>query len=154
MERNPPLAASPGKELRCALTWQSEERTDSALLEASRRRLLSPGEGLPGQAWALGEPVWMSEVTKDLQFTRTEEASRDGLHAGVAVPVPSGDGMRGVLEFFSSEAMPRQHELVEMMTSLSGQAGRFLDVLEQRAELVSRLERLATTDELTAAPAS
>lgn len=138
-----------GKELRCALTWQSDERTNSTLLETSRRLLLAAGEGLPGQAWALGEPVWMSEVTEDQQFTRTEEASRDGLHAGVAVPVPSGDDVRGVFEFFSSEAMPRQHELVEMMTSLSGQAGRFLDVLEERAELVSRLERLATTDELT-----
>ena len=33
------------------------------------------------------------------------------------------DGMRGVLEFFSLEAKPRQAELVEMMSVLSAQAG-------------------------------
>lgn len=141
-----------GDELRCALTWQSDKRAHSALLESSRRRVFSLSEGLPGQAWALGGPVWMSEVTEDLRFLRTETAARDGLHAAVAVPVPSRDGVRGIFEFFSAEAMPRQDELVEMMASLSRQAGRFLDVLEERSELVSRLERLATTDELTGIP--
>ena len=138
-----------GDQLRCAVTWQSDQRVNSALLETSRRRALSVGEGLPGQAWELGEPMWMTEVTEDQGFIRTEQASRDGLHAAVAVPVPSGEGVRGIFEFFSAEAMPREHELVEMMASLSRQAGHFLDILEERSELVSRLERLATTDELT-----
>jgi len=138
-----------GDQLRCAVTWQSDQRANSALLETSRRRDLSLGEGLPGQAWALNEPVWMTEVTEDLGFTRAEQASSDGLHAAVAVPVPSAEGLRGIFEFFSSVAMPRQQELVEMMASLSGQAGHYLDILEERSELVSRLERLATTDELT-----
>ena len=141
-----------GAKLRCSLTWQADQRAKSALLEASRRRVLSLGEGLPGQVWALGEPVWMTEVTKDRQFVRTEAAARDGLHAAIAVPVPGGDGVRGIFEFFSSEAMPRQHELVEMMASLSRQVGHFLDILEERSELVSRLKRLATTDELTGIP--
>lgn len=138
-----------GDELRCELTWQADDSINSSLLEVSRRRVLRAGEGLPGQAWGLAEPMWMTEVTEDTRFTRAEAASRDGLHAAVAVPVPSGDGVRGVFEFFSSEAMPRQHELMEMMASLSQQAGRFFDVLEERSELVSRLARLATTDELT-----
>jgi diguanylate cyclase (GGDEF)-like protein len=57
--------------------------------------------------------------------------------------------MRGVLEFFSLAPKPRQTELVEMMSALSVQAGGFLDILEERSGLISRLELLATTDELT-----
>ena len=135
--------------LRCGLTWHSQDRTDSPFLQTTRRTLLAPPEGLPGEAWASAAPVWMTDVTVNSNSVRTEAARREGLHSAVALPVPGGDGLRGVLEFFSVEARPHQAELMDMMSSLGVQAGGFLDMLEERSELVTRLERLATTDALT-----
>jgi diguanylate cyclase (GGDEF)-like protein/PAS domain S-box-containing protein len=135
--------------LRCKLTWSSDGQHDGRFAQASRRTLLGVGEGLPGEAWQSGEPVWVADVSIDPTFVRKDAAAREGLHSAVALPVAAGDGTRGVLEFFSLEAKPRQAELVEMMSALSVQAGRFLDILEEREGLISRLELLATTDELT-----
>ena len=135
--------------LRCRLTWSADGNHDGQFAQVSRRTLLETGEGLPGQAWESASAVWMADVSMDPSFVRSEAASAEGLHSAVAVPVAAGSGTRGVLEFFSLEAKPRQAELVEMMTVLCAQAGHFLDVLEERAGLIQRLERLATTDELT-----
>lgn len=141
--------APEGEQLRCRLTWSSDGNHDGKFAQVSRRTLLGPGEGLPGQAWESTSAVWMADVSMDPAFVRGEAARAEGLHSAVAVPVAAGSGTRGVLEFLSLEAKPRQAELVEMMTVLSAQAGHFLDVLEERAGLIQRLERLAATDELT-----
>ena len=138
-----------GERLRCKLTWSADGNHDGRFAQVSRRTLLGPGEGLPGQAWEAGSAVWMADVSMDPAFMRADAANAEGLHSAVAVPVAAGGGTRGVLEFFSLEAKPRQSELVEMMTVLCAQAGHFLDVLEERAGLIQRLERLAATDELT-----
>ena len=133
----------------CRLTWSADGNHDGRFAQVSRRTLLGPGEGLPGQAWEAGTAVWMADVSMDPSFVRKEAATAEGLHSAVAVPVAAGRGIRGVLEFFALEAKPRQAELVEMMSVLSAQAGHFLDVLEERSALIQRLERLAATDELT-----
>ena len=113
------------------------QRDDGRFAQASRRHPSSPARACPGRRGRRGSAVWMSDVSMDDGFVRTEAAAAEGLHSAVAVPVPAAEGVRGMLEFFSLEAKPRQAELVEMMSVLSAQAGHFLDVLDERAGLIS-----------------
>ncbi|MBC2606626.1 GAF domain-containing protein [Pelagicoccus albus] len=70
--------------------------------ESSRDESFVFDEGLPGKAWATGQPVVLTEFNDD-NFKRTEAAHKAGLTCGVAIPVFAGEFVMGVVTFFCGE---------------------------------------------------
>jgi signal transduction histidine kinase len=105
----------------------------------------APGVGLPGMALETGEPVWISELSGDINFPRLRFAERCGLKCGVAFPVLSGKEVVAVVEFFATEPRALDNALLDLMAQAGNQLGRAIE----RQYAQERLE--AQTVELAAA---
>src|SRR6185503_9126095 len=89
--------------LDCCPAWFATDEKLEEFRSYSRSITILPGRGLPGRVWSSRQPVWIRDVTKDLNFPRAEAARKCGLKAALGVPILSGDGIIAVLEFFLSE---------------------------------------------------
>jgi PAS domain S-box-containing protein len=115
--------------LRCVAGW-CEDGLDFAQFEqASRELVVEIGQGLPGQAWQEGRPVWLGDAIAAGAFIRAREADAAGLHGGMAFPVTSGEERIGVIELFSREVRERDPEIYALTEALGRQVGEFVEVL-------------------------
>ncbi|CAN5281370.1 hypothetical protein BH20ACT16_BH20ACT16_08500 [soil metagenome] len=141
---------SPDDELlRCRSVWHRAAAAEE--FEAVGLQLeLARGSGLPGRVWASGQPAWSADLAADANFPRAAAAARDGLHAAVCVPVLAADHeFRGAIEFFSVQAGEPDLATRQILGIVAEQIGGFMSVLDQRADLIAKLQQLALTDDLT-----
>ncbi|MGI9081550.1 MAG: sensor domain-containing diguanylate cyclase [Thermoleophilaceae bacterium] len=141
-----------GGKLTCDTTWMASDSHLEPFDEATRRRPLKPGVGLPGRVFQSSQQEFVEDVRVDGNFTRAPAATEVGLSAAVALPLCVRGEVRGVIEFFSRGARYPEPELIEMMETLTALIGRFFGIVTEREELRRKLEGLALTDELTALP--
>jgi diguanylate cyclase (GGDEF)-like protein len=134
--------------LRCRSIWRSGDAA-AEFEEVSLGLELERGAALPGRVWATGQAAWTADLAADASFPRAAVAARAGLHASLCVPVVAGRELRGVIELFSAQVGEPDRAKREILGTLAEQIGGFMSVLEQRSELLRKLERLALTDELT-----
>lgn len=123
--------------LRCVDTWHLPTVALPEFEAVSRRTTFARGIGLPGRVLASGEPAWIPDVVADTSFPRATIASREGLHAALALPILTGGRVGGVMEFFSREIREPDSRLLRMFTAVGAQIGQFLE--RKRAE--EELER-------------
>ena len=117
----------------------------SVVRETARRLTFAPGVGVPGEVFESLEPRWIADL--DLlrsnapvpELPRAEALAAAGVRALIAVPVVSGDGPVGVLEFLATTPQPEARERIDA-TAVVGQ---------QLAEYLARVrieERLRLTE--------
>ena len=106
--------------------WQNASLDVEEFVAVSARSTFAPGVGLPGRVWMSGQPVWISDVTKDPNFPRAATASRVGLHGAFGFPILAGDAVLGVMEFFSREVHPPDENLLAMMAAIGAQLGQYI----------------------------
>ena len=102
------------------------------------------GEGLPGEVYERGEPVWVDDITKS-SYLRAAAAAALGLHCVFAFPVLLHGEVLGVLEFFSREVRPPDAALLAMMSSVGAQTGQAIErqrAEEERARLSAEIIRV------------
>jgi PAS domain S-box-containing protein len=128
--------ADGGGRLRCLDVRSLPPARAEEFEAASLGRTMGPGEGLPGRVLAGGRPVWVADVGAEANFPRAGAAARAGLHGAFACPVFRDHAILGVIEFFSQEIREPDADLLEMVTTLGGQVGLFLQ--RQRAEAALR----------------
>ncbi|MBI2508742.1 MAG: EAL domain-containing protein, partial [Betaproteobacteria bacterium] len=104
--------------------------------------------GLIRRARTSGEPVWITDVTRDASFRRGPLAAKAGLHGAFAFPVRFGNDILGVMEFFSRASRPPDEVLVQSTRSIGSQIGQFM----ARRQAEERVRHLAHYDELTGLP--
>ncbi|MEZ4409960.1 MAG: diguanylate cyclase [Polyangiales bacterium] len=105
----------------------------------------APGTGLPGVAFATGQPAWIEDVQVDPAFTRARVARAVGLRSGFAFPVLVGREVVAVLEFFTPRPAAPDPAVAEVMSSVGTQLGRVVERERHDAEVRS----LSVRDELT-----
>jgi PAS domain S-box-containing protein len=128
--------------LRCVCTWHAGDGAPE--FEAlSERIVLGPGEGLPGQVVARGEPTWITDAPEDANFPRANAARRAGLHAAFGFPLQSPKGVLGVMELFSRELREPDDQLLETMRVVGGQVGQFVARRQAEAEVRASESRLS-----------
>ena len=88
---------------------------------------LEAGVGLPGRVLVSGEPVWIIDVTKDLNFPRAKLAQDIGVKAGFAFPILIGIRVVGVMEFFSPKAVEPDPQMLYIMAQIGTLLGRVLE---------------------------
>lgn len=122
--------------LRCLKVWPSQRSSEFEAM--SREYEFPPGVGLPGRVWKGLQPAWIPDVTSDNNFPRAQAAAAEGLHAGFAFPIQSGEKFLGVMEFFSHEIREPDEALLGTFTGIGSQIGQFL----QRKQIEEERERL------------
>ena len=124
-----------GGVLRAVDTWH-RPGVGETLVHATRRTAFRRGVGLPGRVWETGAPVVIGDMEAEVTFPRSGAAGADGLHAAVAVPIPFGRQILGVLEIFRRGRQPADHDLVQVMAAIGSQLGQFAE--RTRAEAAVR----------------
>jgi two-component system CheB/CheR fusion protein len=127
--------------LRCVEFWHAPAAQVAEFEAITRQRSFERGIGLPGRIWASGKPAWIPDVTKDDNFPRAPIAIREGLHGAFGFPVTLGAQFLGVIEFFSREIQEPDADLLEMMSTIGGQVGQFIDRRQAEERLREGEER-------------
>jgi PAS domain S-box-containing protein len=77
--------------------------------------------------WASGQPAWVLDIARDANFPRLTAAVDSGLHSAFACPVVVGDQTLGVIEFFTQRIREADADLMEMMGTVAGGVGQFIE---------------------------
>jgi PAS domain S-box-containing protein len=129
-----------GDSLRCIGGWQASTDTDE-FQRVTREMRFGRGVGTPGRSWERSQPIWIRDVQREENIRRVLVATRSGLHAAVAFPIPSGDGFAGVIEVFSREVHDSDPKLLQMMGAIGIQVGDFVSA-QRGKEAMRRNEAL------------
>ena len=116
--------------LHCVESWHGRSTEVRNFDRETRSRTFAPGVGLPGRVWAQAAPVWIEDVTLDLNFSRFALAAQEDLHAAFGFPILLGSEVLGVLEFFSHQIQKPDGRLLEMMSAIGSQIGQFIERTE------------------------
>jgi PAS domain S-box-containing protein len=131
--------------LRCTESWQIPGLHLTKFRIASQRYNFSRGKGLPGEVWESGEPFWLSDVTREPKFLRTNLAMKANLHAVFGFPIINTQkNVLGVIVFFSHEVRQRDEELLATMTAIGCQVGQFVKRKQAEIALRQSEQRLRT----------
>jgi serine phosphatase RsbU (regulator of sigma subunit) len=123
--------------LRCVEAWQPEGESP-AFERLSRQMTFAPGDGLPGRAWATGQPAWSPDVGGQPQCPRDRVAAEAGLRGAVAIPIQNGAGALGALELYGREAGRPDARLARMLTCIASQICLFIEYREAEGRLLAR----------------
>lgn len=139
------------QKLTCLEIWHVESPAIAVFAELNRqahRDYRPRSGGLLRGVWESGEPVWMEDAAADATLTRASEIARAGLRAAIAFPVLILGKFYGVMEFFATDARPRDEGLIRVARAIGGQIGQF--IARKEAEL--HLTFFANHDALTGLP--
>ena len=93
--------------------------------------------------WVSREPAGIFDIADEANFPRLKAARNDGLHSALASPVVVNDEMLGVIEFFTMRLRPTDPDLLEMLRTVAGNLGQFIQ--RKKAEIdLQRNERELT----------
>lgn len=138
----PPDLASSG-------VWHLQDSGQfDAFVQSTAGMCFAVGSGLPGRVLATATPAWISRLSDDDNFPRERWATESGLQAGFAFPVLVRSEIAAVLEFFSTESVPPDERLLDVMAQAGAQLGRVIE----RSRSEARLAHLALHDPLTGLP--
>lgn len=110
----------------CLDFWRAPELGLGSFEDASRKQAIPMGSGLPGLAWAGGEPAWIPDVTAHRDGPRNASAGKAGLRCHLALPIRLGRKVFGVMEFFSRKSRPVDHALLQMLAVTGSQVGQYI----------------------------
>jgi PAS domain S-box-containing protein len=125
----------------CLDFWSAPEMGLDAFETASRKQPIAMGAGLPGLAWASGEPAWIADVSVHRDGTRNAAAGKAGLRCHFALPIRLGSTVFGVMEFFSRKARPVDYPLLQMLAVTGIQIGQFITNKRVEASLLENREK-------------
>ena len=132
-----------GTALVCTKSWHRPDVPVDEFETASCSRTFEKGEGLPGRVWASGQPAWVLDIAHDGNFPRLAPAVHYGLHSAFACPVVVGDQTLGVIEFFTRRIQEPDANLLEMMGTVAGSVGQFIERKAAEDELRRSEQELA-----------
>jgi PAS domain S-box-containing protein len=122
------VSESPTSELLSTSIWylDNHERFE-AFMKATEDTRFSLGVELSGRVLASGEPVWISDVSEDPSFSRIKQAVDTGIRAGFAFPVLVRDEVVAIVEFFATEALEPDEQLLEILLQVGTQLGHVVE---------------------------
>src|SRR5690242_4079878 len=106
--------------LRCEEMWGIDKPNIRHFMDAVGRRSVAvdgSGNGLVRRTFALGKPVWISDIANDETLQRKNLVVEAGLHGAFAFPLRAGNEVLGILEFFHSDVVDPDAMLLEVAES-------------------------------------
>ncbi len=137
-----------GTTIECSPAWHCRSGGLEKFRTASLSFAFAPGEGLPGRVWSSRQPVWIRDITQEINFPRAPFAREAGLKSALGVPVMAGEEVLAVIEFFMDEPRRQDERLMRLVCAVAAQLGSIL----QRKRVEDRLHYLAHYDALTGLP--
>jgi PAS domain S-box-containing protein len=123
--------------MRALRGWQAANAVGDRFLAATLGHRFERGVGLAGRVWVTGRPLWVPDFSSDRTLPRAPTALEEGLHSAFAFPITVGSGVLGAVEFLSRRIREPDEALLELMTSIGGQIGQFLERTITESELAA-----------------
>ncbi|HWN97617.1 MAG TPA: MASE1 domain-containing protein, partial [Methylomirabilota bacterium] len=138
------------KEMACVEVWHVPS-VNVADFEAMTREIkFSPGVGLPGRVWSSGQPAWVPDVNKDLNFPRAPVARKGGLHAAFCFPIKFGEEIVGAVECFSREVRAPDDNFLQMLPAIGNLIGQVIERKKTEEALRAKETQLRLITGITA----
>jgi len=118
-----------GAHLRCLDCFARDRARFRDVVAQTRMLTCERGVGLPGAVWQSRQVEWLSSIAHSPRAAAVRDA---GLVSGAAYPLVGADSFLGVIELFSTAALPADPLLLEMLSALGNELGQF--ILRKRAE--------------------
>ncbi|MDP8972761.1 MAG: GAF domain-containing protein, partial [Actinomycetota bacterium] len=99
----------------------------SAFRDVTEDTHFVPEVGLPGLVLDSGKPVWISDMSNEPDLPRFEQAVVAGVKAGFAFPVLVQSEVVAVVEFFTTEVLEPDEQLLETLLRVGAQLGRVIE---------------------------
>jgi signal transduction histidine kinase len=131
----------------CESSWHTPAYTFPSFSRSCQDTTFSFGMGLPGQVWSSGKPTWIKDVVIDKSFLRGSVAERDGLHAGLGIPVRAEGEVIGVMTFFSRHIQNADRDLLRVMETIGSQIGLFIERKRIECAEQEQARKLAALEE-------
>jgi diguanylate cyclase (GGDEF)-like protein/PAS domain S-box-containing protein len=112
--------------LRFQDAWCVADPVVRQFVERSRTITLRAGEGLSGNVWQSGEPIWSQDTVHDPRVQHKTLWEGSGLHGGFAFAVVAEGSVIGVLTFSSQAVREPDQRLVQAARVIGSQIGQFL----------------------------
>src|SRR2546425_529343 len=112
--------------LRFQDAWCVADPVVRQFVERSRTMTLRPGEGLSGNVWQSGEPIWSQDTVRDPRVQHKTLWEGSGLHGGVAFAGVAEGSVIGVLPFSSQAVREPDQRLVQAARVIGSQIGPVL----------------------------
>jgi PAS domain S-box-containing protein len=118
-------AAEAGDELISSPIWhlQDTERFGKFKAETTQTRFALSGKGFIRDVFVTGQPRWI-DTTRYPDFLRAEAAQACGICTGLAFPIRVRESVAAILEFFSTEILEPDIDLLDVMANISTQLGQ------------------------------
>lgn len=123
--------------------WVSRDARDQTFNQATLSSVFKKGIGLPGRVWQAESPCWITDVVVDKNYPRAKAALRSGLHAALGFPILKDDKVIGVVEFYFPKILPRQRDLLDLLSSFGHALAAFIERMDFRTRLTEEA-RIAT----------
>lgn len=127
--------------LRTRASWCAHGADVTGFLAESARKVLGPGDNLPGRVWTERRAIWTVDASQDESYVRRAIAAAHGLRTAVLFPVGNGGRIHGVLEFLTRRHEEPDDELIQTMATIGFQVGQYLDRTRAEAEIRDRERR-------------
>lgn len=98
----------------------------------TNKTMFSKGIELPGRVLADSKPHWIVDVTRDKSFPRAKVSKDMNLKSSIAFPVKTGVEVVAVMEFFTTDTIQPDQQLMDVMADVGTQLGRVVE--RKRAE--------------------
>ncbi|MDO8330999.1 MAG: GGDEF domain-containing protein [Fluviicoccus sp.] len=96
----------------------------TAFCQATESQRYAPGQGLPGKVYTSRHPLWIARIHDNEPLLAQRQAADSGLRSGFALPVPAGEEVAAVLEFFNTEPGEPEAGLISLLSFVGMQLGR------------------------------
>jgi PAS domain S-box-containing protein len=113
--------------LQCVDQWRSADAELQDLEAFLREITFSREMGVPGHVWEKGEPVWLSDLTKEDRFPDASLAVQAGLVSACGFPIASRRGLQGILVFYSRRIWPLSKNLMMLMVGTGAQISQYME---------------------------
>lgn len=111
----------------CSEAWSSPLLKCTEFETITRITRVDSGICLPGRVWRTGKLSWISDITRDDNFSRASEARKAGLHSAVCFPIKCDGDTLGVIECFKRDLGDPGGDFLEMLEPLGHQIGQFIE---------------------------
>lgn len=129
-----------GKLLERNPVWYGEAAGLGDFSASSEGFKFPPGDGLPGRVWASRKPLWIDDVTLDMDYKRKDMARDAGLRTAVAIPVLSRDEVVAVMVFYMFKVGEEDEMFVRVLSAIAAHLGSVIRRKKAEDELRRREE--------------
>jgi PAS domain S-box-containing protein len=136
-----------GGVLVCSPSWYCSGYGFEKLHAASEAVNYELGEGLPGLAWAKGQPLQLDDIRDSGRFDRALPAQRAGVREAMAVPVTGTDGVVAVLELFVTHERAGEPGRLERIARVAEELGPLVERRRGEEALAASQERFQAVTE-------